>query len=396
MAGHGAHPKPIAQVLFIVSNTILFLVGVALFVLFMYIVSSKIAASVLITVFAIISVILIILPILGCIGSRFGPKGKEAHLSCLVIYYFILFILLIAIFIISMFFFYSDNFVKQTISTFGQELANSLAAWLINVGGVAEVLNVFTGNPVVVTVMIVLLSIVLLLCLILCAYIIGYELFVKVNLSFGSLFILAAGVAILVMSIIFKDFLNIGGDFSFFGWILLGVGIVIIVLGSSGCVCGMMPRKCNIGLHLYALILIIVLGVFAVFGVVILFFPAMFWQSLVDSISDACLSKENIGVADQCHKTMDEYFEATCYGYGATIADAPSKGPCSVVDIVDRVANNILNGMMSYLQTVAFAGLVIAIVFLYVVLIVLIALNSTWETQGVKKVDLLMAKQKTH
>lgn len=76
---------------------------------------------------------------------------------------------------------------------------------------------------------------------------------------------------------------------------------------------------------------------------------------------------------------MATYFKEKCSDYGDSIADAPGKGRCSYADVVDRVANNTLNGMMSYLQTIAFAGIVAAFVLLYIVVMILIALNSNWD-----------------
>lgn len=222
------------------------------------------------------------------LSIRFGPKGKEAHLSCLIIYYFVVFIVIIAVFVIGMFYFYSNNFIRETVESVGEDLADNLAIWLeINIGS-TTLIDILGGNSSVVVILVTLISALFLSALGVCGYLIGYELFIKANLSFGSIFVFLAGVAIAIISMLFRNQLNLGGDFSFFYLILFSVGIVIGIVGVGGCVCGLMPKKCYIPLHIFALLLIIIMGVLAVFGIIVLLFPAMFWQPLVDSISESC------------------------------------------------------------------------------------------------------------
>lgn len=70
-------------------------------------------------VFGVIGLILGILAVIGALGSRYGPKGKETYLSCLVIYFFTLFIIVIFVVIAILYFIFSNNYIKETLGTFG-------------------------------------------------------------------------------------------------------------------------------------------------------------------------------------------------------------------------------------------------------------------------------------
>ena len=83
---------------------------------------------------------------------------------------------------------------------------------------------------------------------------------------------------------------------------------------------------------------------------------------------------------------MQSYFATHCSSYVTastadtpTLSQAPSSGVCSVADVIDRVAVPLLDDILSTLRTVAYGGLVAAVIFIYVAIVTLIALNVSWE-----------------
>lgn len=72
----GEHPKPVAQVIFIVENFLIFAIGV-LFTVCWIMLLAKGAVNIAKIFFGIISIALLIMPILGCFGSRFGISCDE-------------------------------------------------------------------------------------------------------------------------------------------------------------------------------------------------------------------------------------------------------------------------------------------------------------------------------
>ena len=76
---------------------------------------------------------------------------------------------------------------------------------------------------------------------------------------------------------------------------------------------------------------------------------------------------------------METYFSSYCTSYADTLNDAPSTGTCSRPDVIDRVAIPLLTDILSAIRAVAFVGLVVACLFVYVVIVILIALNFSWE-----------------
>jgi hypothetical protein len=64
------HPKPYMQAIFILLNTIIFLVGGLLLAAFSISLNNSLSGSI-VAIFAIIGFGLLVLSIVGCIGSRF-------------------------------------------------------------------------------------------------------------------------------------------------------------------------------------------------------------------------------------------------------------------------------------------------------------------------------------
>ncbi|KAK2963140.1 hypothetical protein BLNAU_1673 [Blattamonas nauphoetae] len=299
-----------------------------------------------------------------------------------------------------MFYAFSSNIISQSIETFGDSLEENLQIWLSTLGPFAEFFYILTGNTMLIGVGIALLAIIILLGLILSAYLIGYRHFIKANLIFGSIFIVLSGILITVMSIIFRDQLNIGADLASFGWILLALGIVIAVIALGGTACGFVPNKCFVGLNFYVILLLVLMGVLVVFGLVILVFPGLFWETMVEALSEDCESTSEKGYAETCQEQMKLYFNLMCNTTQEQIdkykGQFAVKGECSYADIKDRIVNNLIQGILSNLNLIAFASILISVIFLYVVIIVLVALNSNWEGTGAMRVDLTTAKQKVH
>ena len=325
--------------------------------------------------------------------NRFGSKGKEAHLSCLVIYYFIIYLLFLSVVALVMLYFYSGSVLKQYIKDFTKEIADNLSLFLFDAKDTNSVFDTISKNPTAFFLVVGIVSLVLLAGLILCGYLIGINRFIKANLSFGSLFVVLIGTVVAVFSVIRRQSMDIGGSFTSFGWVIVGIGIFIALVGLGGCMCGLFPKLCSIPLHIYALVLLVIAGVLVVFGVVILIFPALLWETLYTSLVSGCYSNTtgslffllfsfhsfscSLSVGEKCNEDIAKYYETTCPSY--SVESAPSKGPCSLADVIDHVAISNLDDIVATLEIVGAVGLAVSVVFIYVLTMIMIALNSNWE-----------------
>ncbi|KAA6391269.1 MAG: hypothetical protein EZS28_013205 [Streblomastix strix] len=346
----GEHPKPWAQRLFLALNALILLMGLGFIIVFAFAYSNIDFRNFVTIVFGVIGLILGILAVIGALGSRYGPKGKETYLSCLVIYFFTLFIIVIFVVIAILYFIFSNNYIKETLGTFGQDIVDNLALWLRNLGTVAKLFYQLSQQAVLIVVLMSILSIILVFGLFISAYIMGTRSFIKANMSFGSIFVVLSGIALGAFGLSYREELDLGGTFGDLGLILVIGGALVVVIGIAGIVFSTSPVKCYLPLNVYALLLLVILGVLLVFGVVVLLFPGSIYYELLD--------KDCATYQTRPHFEID-------------------KGYCSQSDIWDKVANNILNGILSSLELAAFTAIIVG-------------LNT-----DAMKVDLLTAKAKT-
>lgn len=78
---------------------------------------------------------------------------------------------------------------------------------------------------------------------------------------------------------------------------------------------------------------------------------------------------------------------------GLHLTDYAERGRCSRLDVVDAVANGVLMELLANVQFIAFLALLVALVIFYLLLIIVLALNYTFEGKGVKKVKMKQNEQ---
>ena len=190
-----------------------------------------------------------------------------------------------------MFYLYADLNLRDYISDFVQEVTDSISLFLYS-----QTDNTLIGSlskyPLVLVLILLVFALAILFSLILCAYLMGSDRFIKVNLTFGSLFIIFAGIALAVLSLVFRRKINLGGNLAFLEWILFTFGLVVGLVSIAGCFCGLYPKTCWVPLHIYTLFLVIITGVLVVFGLINLFFPALFWDTIFSSVVSSCVDFE--------------------------------------------------------------------------------------------------------
>ncbi|KAA6395547.1 MAG: hypothetical protein EZS28_008927 [Streblomastix strix] len=391
----GEHPKPIGQIIFIIANCAILAIAIVFFVLFIYAAVAFSIGNIVVVFFLIMSLVLAALTVLGCLGSRYGPRGKEQNIICLIIYFFTLFLITGALFIMLIYFIISNNFIQKTIGSFGEEVAYNIAVWINNNKGVMDMFQAVAGEEVLAVFLMGAASFILVFGLVMASFMMGFKQFIMANMSFGSLFVIGSGIGIMIIGIVYKKMFSVTQALGNVSLILLIGGIIVMIIGIAGCVFSLMPDRCKVPLNIYVFVLVIVLGALCVFGLIIMLFPGMFDGAMKNSILKECVVVGSQGLfVDDCKTLYDEVMNTTCFNYQNDTHLLINKGKCSDADVYDKISNSILEGIMSSLGIAAFTAILMSIIFLYLVMMILIALNAKWGDQGVRKVDLLEAKQR--
>lgn len=154
---------------------------------------------------------------------------------------------------------------------------------------------------------------------------------------------------------------------------------------------GLFVQTCRLGLHTYASVLLFFMGFIIVIALILLLFPTFFMPMLGHLISEQCLASavegDTTGFGAVCATEMDEYFARHCGPRTPlNLTTYAARGRCSELDVVDDVANTVLFGLFTNVQFIAFLALLIALIIFYLLLMIVLSLNHTFKSEGVKVV----------
>ena len=195
--------------------------------------------------------------------------------------------------IIIAFFVFSVEFIQDILDKYGDEMTENLNIWKTELGGIAYAIDVLIQEKSILYLVTAVFVITVAVCLLYTVYLMGFEHFLKTNLTFASFLIVGIGVVLLIFGIKYSKDINIGGDYTFIPYAVIGTGVVASILGIAGFICGLVPDKCLLAIFLLILVLIILTVAFFVFGLIVMYFPNLFHSTLSDVIYHACDENSN-------------------------------------------------------------------------------------------------------
>ena len=198
-----------------------------------------------------------------------------------------------------MFILFSDRFISQLIDTYGGVIDKKIAD-SDSEASVSQAVRVLVNEKFITTLLFSSFLLTIIMCLFLAGRLMGYENFLKANLSFGSILIVTVGVIIVILSLLYRSIINLGNEYKLLPWVLLLVGFVAVIIGVAGLVIGLIPDRCGLALYIYMLLLLILLVIFFVFGLIILYFPSLFFQTFVEVITLACKAADSHDDKNPC------------------------------------------------------------------------------------------------
>ncbi|KAK2962121.1 hypothetical protein BLNAU_2781 [Blattamonas nauphoetae] len=394
------HPHKTARKIFLAMNIVLLIVATVILVIFIFLAISRgFMDSASFTFFCIALAIFVLSP-LGIVGARYGPKGKEPFLIFLLIYYFTFFTILGVFVIFSLFYNFGDNPVTTAIQGYVMAFEASIRLWISSAGILSSFLSIIFQTPLLAGILLAVFLSLIIFSMGLAVYLMGYRPFLKANIIFGSAIIFIAGIVLSVFSVQFGDDLDFGGSLSFLDVILTVVGVVVCVAAVAGTICGIFIVKCFMGLHIYFVVLVVLMGLLIVIGLVVIVFPGIFWVMLAESLTEGCTDLTGSEYSKVCEKEMKALFHSSCNStqdlidkYNQTY---PARGECSLADIRNKVVNSHIESLLDVVDMIGIGALGIAVVLLYVSVILLISLNSNWEARRPLKINPKTVRRRVH
>ncbi|KAK2947158.1 hypothetical protein BLNAU_17934 [Blattamonas nauphoetae] len=273
-------------------------------------------------VLIIVSIALIVVPIIGNIGSGYGSAEKKSRLVWLIIYYIIIlltFVFMFAICLICFLIPVKANTFRLGIWHYVSDFVANAKPWLAWLGTLLG----FCNSNTVIGVICVVVAAVLLLCFFFTCRIMTLENFVHATNIFVNFAEMAVAVVLIVIFFLSYKEDTIIKDIHWIYLVFIGVAGFVVLMDIYGVVCACLRRKTTCPMCFFSVVIIIVLV--ALLAVLIVTFVM---NKNLSVVTDPAVDKECKGNPTSClTKYLEAAYNTTCDRSSNRMYECPSTFP---------------------------------------------------------------------